>query len=572
MFKQSILLMLILALAIPALAEGYVVKEFPVFREELTDETAPLRYYDDLPHVPCLGLREYYRLVLGAELAMEDRGEGVRAFITPEGAEAVIDQSAGTLTCADFPRFTNLMSLLVPGMDNQYLDMPAFAMPDGLVYADPEPTVLDLAKYRIPIHFEAEDVYLPLATLSDLFTNLSYIFVSFNGERVYVNDDNRMDPAWQRDPGYVDAIYSRAERPADLAAFAYDELCFAMDTFYGYPGRAELNDDLLEYGLDGALQVHSDESRRCRALLGSERLGEYALGSQLLNDLLADGGHTGLDFAELWANKPEFSDFSTDYYMAAEGNPPSRIDYAEYRRNTAAQKVLQQKRRALCGNDHYVEKGDTALIWFDSFMYDFEGWRAFYTGEGSRPENDQMAHIIDGLNRAAENPDIKNVIFDVTSNLGGSADMVVAIMSLIADVPTFDVENLLVGRVMTQKYRVDRNFDGVFDDADREVRYDFNYGILTSRLSFSCGNLLPALMHDLGMAVLGEQSGGGACAVAMHATPEGFIYQISSALGRLVDKRGQNIDAGVAPDVALDRDEFYDLNALSRAMNAFYGG
>ena len=72
------------------------------------------------------------------------------------------------------------------------------------------------------------------------------------------------------------------------------------------------------------------------------------------------------------------------------------------------------------------------------------------------------------------------------------------------------------------------------------------------------------------MAVLGEPSGGGTCAVEEHATPEGFVYQFSSALGRLVDAAGQPIDGGVPVDVPLDAEHFYDLDAISAAMNAFY--
>jgi C-terminal processing protease CtpA/Prc len=178
--------------------------------------------------------------------------------------------------------------------------------------------------------------------------------------------------------------------------------------------------------------------------------------------------------------------------------------------------------------------------------------------------------VIDGLNRAAENPEIKNVVLDVSCNRGGSADMVVAVMSLIADASDFSTENLLTGRVETQRYRVDRNFDGVFDDRDAAVRYDFRFGALTSRYSFSCGNLLPALMRDQGMAVLGETSGGGTCAVEKHAAPEGFVYQFSSGLGRLVDAQGQPIDGGIIPDIPLDEKDFYSLKALSRAMNDFY--
>ena len=555
-------------------AEGFRVAEAPVFREKLTDEAVALRYYDDMPDVACLGLSEYYRLVLGADMPVEVVADGVYAFTAPDGTVAVLDVNASTLTCADFPRFTNLMAMRAPGMDNQYLDAPAFVRPEGLACADPKPVLLDFAKYRIPVHGEAEDVFLPLNTLSDLFANLSYIYVSFNGENVYVNDDNRMDPAWRRDADYADPIYARAERAPDAAAFAYDELCFAVDTFYGYPGRAPLNDLLREKGLDGALRDYSDDSRRCRALLKSEKLGEYALGSRMLGVLLDDGGHTGFDYAEWYAEKPAFAAFAADYDAAAAGAAPGQAVRARMKRDGTNIKVMQQKRRRAYGNGHYAEKGDTAVIWFDSFMYDFDGWRDFYESGGPRPVNDQMAYVIDGLNRAAENPEIKNVVLDVSCNRGGSADMVVAVMSLIADASDFSTENLLTGRVETQRYRVDRNFDGVFDERDAAVRYDFRFGALTSRYSFSCGNLLPALMKDRGMAVLGETSGGGTCAVEKHAAPEGFVYQFSSAMGRLINARGETIDDGVPVDIPLTDGEdyaaFYDLDALSKAMNRFY--
>ncbi len=555
-------------------AEGYRVAEAPVFREKPTGEAVALRYYDDLPDVPCLGLSEYYRLLLGADMPVEVNADGVYAFTALDGTVALLDVNAGTLTCADFPRFTNLMGRLVPGMDNQYLDAPAFVRPDGLDYADPRPVVLDFAAYRIPVHGEAEDVFLPLATLSDLFANLSYIYVSFNGKSVYVNDDNRMDPSWRRDADYADPIYARSTRTPDAAAFAYDELCFAVDTFYGNPGRAPLNDLLKEKGLDGALRDFSDDSRRCRALLRSEKLGEYALGSRMLGALLDDGGHTGFDFAEWYAEKPEFAAFAADYDAAAAGAAPDREARARMKNTDTNIKILQQKRRKALGSGHYAEKGDTAVIWFDSFMYDFDGWRDFYENGGPRPANDQMAYVIDGLDRAAQNPEIKNVVLDVSCNRGGSADMVAAVMSLIADASVFSTENLLTGCVETQRYRVDRNFDGVFDDRDAAVRYDFRFGVLTSRYSFSCGNLLPALMRDRGMAVLGETSGGGTCAVEKHASPEGFVYQFSSAMGRLIDARGETIDDGVPVDVPLtdgkDYSAFYDLDALSKAMNGFH--
>ena len=77
-----------------------------------------------------------------------------------------------------------------------------------------------------------------------------------------------------------------------------------------------------------------------------------------------------------------------------------------------------------------------------------------------------------------------------------------------------------------------------------------------------------------GMPVLGETSGGGTCAVTKHATPDGFIYQISSGLCRFVDDEGNTCDQGVSVDIPLTDGSgykgFYDIDAISRAMNAFY--
>lgn len=574
MFKRIAALAFILLLSVPALAEGYTAADAPVFRETLAGETVTLRFYDDLPSVPCLGLAAYYRLVLGEEMSVENRGDGTYAFVTPGGATAIVDVNAGTLTCADFPAFTNLMGLVDPGMDNQYLDFPTFARPAGLVCDAPEPVTLDFAKYRIPLHGEMEDVWMPLATLSDVFTNLANIYVSWNGEKVYVNHDYTIDTAWERDPDFAAPIFGRPDRAPDMAAFAYDELCFAVDNFYGHPGSAEIEDDLTQYGLDGALQRHSDYSRRCRDLLRSEKLGEYVLGSEFLYTLLYDGGHTGLNFSEILDDKDAYPDFTTDYYMASQEGEPDIVPLKASREEKRVQNLLRQKRRDALGNGHYAEKGDTALIWFDSFMYDFDGWLDYYAG-GPRPQDDQMARVIDGLNRASANPAIKNVVLDVSCNFGGSGEMVATIMSLIADQPAFYGENLLIGRKVAHTYRVDRNFDGVFDERDDAVRYDFNFGILTSRLSFSCANLLPALMKISGMAVLGERSGGGACGVAQHATPDGFTYQLSSALIRFVDADGKPVDDGVPLDIPLaeggDYSRLYDLDAISAGMNAYYG-
>ena len=136
--------------------------------------------------------------------------------------------------------------------------------------------------------------------------------------------------------------------------------------------------------------------------------------------------------------------------------------------------------------------------------------------------------------------------------------------------------------------------------------YGLRYGVLISKESFSGGNLLPFIMKDNGVLVMGEKSRGGSCAVQRLMTADGLICWISSSRFRMTDKAGSNIDGGVEPDVDLleknedgsnktvkaeidsvqmfsvgpdsdtttiemsDYSEFYNIDRLSEEMNAFY--
>jgi hypothetical protein len=54
--------------------------------------------------------------------------------------------------------------------------------------------------------------------------------------------------------------------------------------------------------------------------------------------------------------------------------------------------------------------------------------------------------------------------------------------------------------------------------------------------------------------VLGATSGGGACAIQAMCTADGFCFQISSFRARLNTLDGENIDAGVTPDLPIPLD------------------
>ena len=62
-------------------------------------------------------------------------------------------------------------------------------------------------------------------------------------------------------------------------------------------------------------------------------------------------------------------------------------------------------------------------------MPDEEAWDLYYKGEGDFPE-DPLGIVLTGLKRASENPEIENVIFDLSCNGGGSPDVMMAILEV----------------------------------------------------------------------------------------------------------------------------------------------
>jgi hypothetical protein len=136
----------------------------------------------------------------------------------------------------------------------------------------------------------------------------------------------------------------------------------------------------------------------------------------------------------------------------------------------------------------------------------------------------------------------------------------------------------LTGQRTTVELKADRNIDGTIDEADDAVSFDLNFAVLTCASSYSSANLLPQLLHERGIAVLGERSGGGACAMEFCTTADGWQFTISSNT-KVMSDTWESIDDGVPVDVELvevgsdgkrDYSALYDLVVVDQAMRSFY--
>ena len=221
--------------------------------------------------------------------------------------------------------------------------------------------------------------------------------------------------------------------------------------------------------------------------------------------------------------------------------------------------VVPPQREQIWGTETYREYGSTAIIRIDGFSPDEEAWHAWEEGKGEMPM-DALGITYTGLEKAEANPAIKNIIFDFTLNSGGSQDLMQAVIGMTTGDVVFTGYNTLTKQKVHANVRTDRNMDGVIDEKDKDVSYDFNFGVLTSRDAFSCGNLFPFLMQERGAAVLGENSGGGCCVIQSFALCDGAVFSMSSYQWHLLTTAGEDvIEKGADPDIPIERIENPDI-------------
>ena len=545
---------------------SYTERVVPVVTQIAPDGQVTLRFYDSMPNVAYISAADFQSIVLpGSTMTVTHTGAG-QYTLTNADATATVNINDDVFVTDGFEAFTNQMGLLQPGMANVYYDgMPFVRYKKVSYFPLKATTTLDMGAYGIDLHADGKGaVYFPFATLADMYTDLYYHHAGFNGEKVVANLSLNEVGLEKIDPDYNKPLVARTIRPADLTDFNYKELCFAMDHFYGYPGRIKYNDALKAKGLDKALEEDIESGPAIKKLLLSEKFSDYMLGMVGLTGVYFDG-HTAMDISSALGKITDHPELYKEYQaglMANQGVMAMVMSAVmEMRAMVADGQAVEALRPKVYGEGvTYVKKGDTAVCVFDSFNERNEkAWKDYYAGTGPMPTvenapNDDMVIFLDALKKAAADPEVKNFVIDITANGGGSADIVLAMTSLILDKSYISQDNTLTGQRSIVEYEVDRNFNGVFDAADKDVRYDLNFAVLTSPMSFSCGNLFPSILKDNGVPVLGATSGGGACAIQAMCTADGFCFQISSFRARLNSLEGDNIDSGVTPDIPIDND------------------
>lgn len=524
-----------------------------IYREKnKIDKSISLRFYENMPHVPYIGVKQYYQEFFNTSVNL-DIDDTIYTIKSGE-ASFTFDVKKDTLGIGDIDTFSHHPDFISNNTK-------VFLAHTGTDVTASHLKMISLADYGINVFGDKKDkdVYVPLTLLSEL-SGGGYLYnVAYNGKDIYVLDGNGSLSGEERfDTYFGDAYFSEIDnmnvaRSTDMAEYAYNQLCLTFDHLRGYTSQLIFGDNnLLTLGLDGVLEQYYPKIKRF--LLSTDKKYYYA-GLYCLFAGLYDGGHTVLysgsqgtrSASSLVAQEEDLLPLASEYLTDVIFKVSLRS--AHIRDREAALNLEDGETKYY----RYDAVTKTAYIGFNSFDVDYQAWDSFYKGNKDESEapvdTDTYAFVRSKLYQAKDDG-VENVILDLTTNGGGNSHALNGLCGLFNGANAdFTMNNTVQKTRITEHYKVDINLDGKYDEADVEEAnsFDFKVAVLTGNYSFSCANLFPSLMKEYGYSIVGARSGGGSCAISLGSTADGITF-IHSNYHCLSNANGDNIDDGVPLD------------------------
>ncbi|WP_434324395.1 S41 family peptidase [Mycoplasma capricolum] len=373
-----------------------------------------------------------------------------------------------------------------------------------------KPLVIDLNKYNISMFYTNNNLYLPLIVLNQIFLNEAEKQVYFNNKNVFIFDvfdlyeHNNNETKKKLSSNKQDIKLSN-----NLKEFQYNYLWFLLDNFY--PLKLENN------------KSYKDYLTKYKTSLLKDNLEHFKTTNLIIRDL--NDIHT-----KVLLQSPLYDLKTNDSSLLInEKNRNDRI--AKFRKY---EKELVRLSSNLNEKDiRYTKDNKTAIIKIDIITRD--------TIEGVKNQ----------LRQIKSKNEIKNVVFDLTLNKGGSV------------IATF----IILGFLTNQSFKYHKlypntNNKEILNIKSNIGKFDFNYYILNSPINYSAGNTFASIIKTNKLAkIIGYKSGGGASEVRLAILPTGTIIRKSS-LYTLTDNNWNSYELGVDPDIEFKKDKNYNFNSL----------
>lgn len=350
-----------------------------------------------------------------------------------------------------------------------------------------------------------------------------------------------------------ETFYLQEKRSQTYANYDFNITRLFFGEFYGLK---ETHPEILD--IDRAIEPYKD-------LICSTSFKDYNLGMSKFLLGTVDDGHTRV---------VDYSPFYTDTF-----DKSTEFSYSLMGRR---KKGLFDMRDAYMAMRDYAGAkqgyeivGDTAYLAFDSFTTKLAKVSTYTQEPNSYVESDTVGFVRSAFNDLeANHPEVKRVVYDLTCNGGGMVLVVPYLLATMSSDPTIWVNDYYSGDAYEEHVKIDLNGDGVPGGEGDTYEGKYQFYVLTSHFSFSCGNAFPGLARAAKSAkIIGERSGGGGSMVDNCTSISGYSYTTSSRSTMLTTDENGNLvenDDGIIVDLALGPATWYRREKINEALQKAY--
>ncbi|MCR5521141.1 MAG: hypothetical protein K6F44_04460 [Lachnospiraceae bacterium] len=171
----------------------------------------------------------------------------------------------------------------------------------------------------------------------------------------------------------------------------------------------------------------------------------------------------------------------------------------------------------------YQEVGDTAYITFDVFWFEnaISDCSDIPTDEDLPDLGSDTFRLVQyAVNKITNNPEIKNVVLDLSLNGGGMVLAGVYLIAAFLGTGSLAMKDMTTEARSIASFKADTNIDGVFDEMDTLADRGLNLYCITSGYSISTSNFVATAFKESGKVTLvGRTTGGAPCLVCYTPRP-----------------------------------------------------
>ena len=345
-----------------------------------------------------------------------------------------------------------------------------------------------------------------------------------------------------------DTFYRKGERSKEYATYDYNLTRLHFGEYYGLHSRKLTFDTLIA--------PYKDK-------ICSTSYADYNEGMSRFLLETVDDGHTSVVGYSMFGDK-----------ILDKAESAKVKGYNGYRKKGLLdlQKTLKAYRAAAGVPAGLQVVGDTAYLAFDQFDAGAGNVTTYTETPNTYLDSNTIAFVYTAMKEVATNhKEVKRIVYDLTANGGGNVAALPFILATMTDDPALPTYNYYSGEFVDAHYQVDLNGDGKFGTPEDTYKGKYQFFILTSPMSFSCGNALPSFAKINKYAtIIGQRSGGGGSIVDQVVTVSGFEFNSSSLISfPAKDETGNYIenDAGIPVDYPIEINSFYNRTLINSTLD-----